>query len=364
MSTYQDKSKRWRFRWQERQADGSILKVSGTPKVNTRAGAEEAQRLAIAEARRGPATPAPSPKTVPTFAAFAQTFMSTYAATNNKPSERAAKNSILRTHLLPAVGDKRLDQIGTGDVEELKAKLFREWTKKQPDGCEEQVNNAKRVNNVLHVLSKILVHARDLDLIEKTPKIKPLKTKPAAFDFLAEEELDALIEGAKPEPMWLAAVLLAAEAGLRLGELQALRWAHVDFARGQLQVMENHWRGQVGAPKGGRDRIVPLTPRLKAALKDARHLRGPLVLCRDDGSYLSNTNFVAAMKRMAKRGKVRRVSWHPLRHTFCSHLAMRGAPAVAIKELAGHTTIAVTNRYMHLAPGGLKSAIDLLAARG
>lgn len=51
-----------------------------------------------------------------------------------------------------------------------------------------------------------------------------------------------------------------------------------------------------------------------------------------------------------KRGKVRRVSWHPLRHTFCSHLAMRGAPAVAIKELAGHTTIAVTNRYMHLAP--------------
>jgi integrase len=355
MSTYQDGTGRWRYRWQEKQRDGSLLKASGTPRVNTRKGAEEAERLAIAEARKGPA-PKVEAKSSPMFAEFAKTFMSTYAATNNKPSERTAKDSILRTHLLPALGDKRLDQIGTGDVEALKAKLLVSDTNK--DGV-----SAKRVNNVLHVLSKILTYALELELVDRTPKVKPLKTKPAKFDFLTEEELDALVEGAKPEPMWLVAVLLAAEAGLRLGELQALKWAHVDLGRGQLQVIENHWRGQVGAPKGGRDRVVPLTPRLKAALKDARHLRGPLVLCRDDGSYLSNTNFVAAMKRMAKRGKVRRVSWHPLRHTFCSHLAMRGAPAVAIKELAGHTTIAVTNRYMHLAPGGLTTAIALLAAR-
>ena len=53
--------------------------------------------------------------------------------------------------------------------------------------------------------------------------------------------------------------------------------------------------------------------------------------------------------------------WHVLRHTFCSHLAMRGAPAIAIKELAGHASIAVTNRYVHLAPGGaVPNAIALL----
>jgi site-specific recombinase XerD len=46
--------------------------------------------------------------------------------------------------------------------------------------------------------------------------------------------------------------------------------------------------------------------------------------------------------------------------TFCSHLAMRGAPSRAIQELAGHQSIAVTNRYMHLAPGELRNAIALL----
>lgn len=52
--------------------------------------------------------------------------------------------------------------------------------------------------------------------------------------------------------------------------------------------------------------------------------------------------------------------WHALRHSFCSHLALRVAPAVAIKELAGHSSIAVTNRYVHLGPGELRNAIALL----
>ena len=45
---------------------------------------------------------------------------------------------------------------------------------------------------------------------------------------------------------------------------------------------------------------------------------------------------------------------HILRHTFCSHLAMRGAPARAIQELAGHSELGMTQRYMHLSPGGAR----------
>jgi integrase len=52
---------------------------------------------------------------------------------------------------------------------------------------------------------------------------------------------------------------------------------------------------------------------------------------------------------------------HALRHTFCSHLAMAGAPVTAIRDLAGHSSVAITQRYMHLAPAGMVSAIDLLA---
>ena len=51
---------------------------------------------------------------------------------------------------------------------------------------------------------------------------------------------------------------------------------------------------------------------------------------------------------------------HILRHTFCSHLAMRGAPARAIQELAGHADLSMTQRYMLLSPAALDAAIRLL----
>jgi hypothetical protein len=61
----------------------------------------------------------------------------------------------------------------------------------------------------------------------------------------------------------------------------------------------------------------------------------------------------------ARRAKVKK-GVHILRHTFCSHLSMRGAPARAIQELAGHADLAMIQRYMHLTPAALDAAIALL----
>lgn len=65
------------------------------------------------------------------------------------------------------------------------------------------------------------------------------------------------------------------------------------------------------------------------------------------------------MQRAARRANVR-AGVHTLRHSFCSHLAMRGAPARAIQELAGHEDLSTTQRYMHLSPAAIRSAIELL----
>jgi site-specific recombinase XerD len=65
------------------------------------------------------------------------------------------------------------------------------------------------------------------------------------------------------------------------------------------------------------------------------------------------------MRRVANRANVK-PGLHILRHTFCSHLAMRGAPARAIQELAGHQHLGTTQRYMHLTPAALDAAIRLL----
>jgi site-specific recombinase XerD len=68
----------------------------------------------------------------------------------------------------------------------------------------------------------------------------------------------------------------------------------------------------------------------------------------------------AALRFACRQVGLRRIGSHVLRHTFCSHLAMRGAAPKAIQELVGHSTLSMTLRYMHLAPSALREAVALL----
>ena len=155
-------------------------------------------------------------------------------------------------------------------------------------------------------------------------------------------------------------VLLGGEGGLRCGEMMALEWADVDLQKRQLCVQRSDWKGQVTIPKGGRLRYVPLTVRLTEALKQQRHLRGRRVVCQKNGDPLTQKMVQDHVGRAARAAKVTYQGVHVLRHTFCSHLAMRGAPARAIQELAGHQDLATTQRYMHVSPAAIGDAIRLL----
>ena len=70
-----------------------------------------------------------------------------------------------------------------------------------------------------------------------------------------------------------------------------------------------------------------------------------------------------AVPRVTRRGTLTEDGVHIPRHTLCSHLAMHGAPIKAIQELAGHRELGMTQRYMHLNPAALESAIRLLDQR-
>ncbi len=145
----------------------------------------------------------------------------------------------------------------------------------------------------------------------------------------------------------------------------ALEWGDVDLVNRQICIRRSDWNGFVTSPKGGRFRRVPLTRRLAAALSAHRHLRSARVLCQDDeikgrAGPLTRPFVQAKMKRAARRAGMTHDGLHILRHSFCSHLAMRGAPARAIQELAGHADLTMTQRYMHLTPAALDAAIRLL----
>lgn len=295
--------------------------------------------------RHGPPEPR---KQIPTLSEFWPRFLDGHARANRqKPSGIAAKETIGTVHLIPNLGNKRLDAITTEAVQQLKHGL--------------QDRAPKTVNNVLTVLNVLLKKTVEWDVVDRMPctiRLLPIPLGSAGFyDF---DEYERLVTATTMDRNAYLIVLLGGEAGLRCGEMMALAWGDVDLGKRQLCVQRSDWKGQVTATKGGRIRHVPLTVRLATVLREHRHLRGSRMLCQSDGSPLTQKIVQDHVRRAARRAQLAASGVQRLRHTFCSHLAMRAAPARAIRELAGHTDLATTQRYMHLSPAAIEGAIRLL----
>ena len=290
---------------------------------------------------------------VPTLEEFRSRYVEEYCEANRlKPSTIAQKNTILDHYLKPRLGDRRLDQIRDSDIAKLKAAL--------------KDLNPKTVNNVLVTLSTLLKAAKEWGVITNVPcTIKLLKTTVPTVEYYEQPDYERVRSAASQiDPRIELLVLLGGDAGLRRGEIIAVDQTDCDTKRGLIHVRRSEWKGKVTLPKGGRVRQVEMTERLKAALIANRHLRGDRVLWRDDGHEKVTAVLLAKWMRRAQRRAGLKVTGglHILRHTFCSRLAMAGAPALAIKELAGHQSLTTTMRYMHLSPAAKSAAIALLNA--
>lgn len=290
---------------------------------------------------------------IPTLAEFVPRYIEEFCVANKqKPSTIDSKQATFDGRLLPLLGKLRLDEIGEEQVQRVKAEM---------KDCK-----PKTINNVLCILSKTLKVAvkwkKSTGLNVMPVQIEPLKGAGAEVQFYEFEEYARLVEAAeKLDPRALVLVLLGGDAGLRTGEIIALEWSDIDFRRRIITVGRSEWNGRVSIPKSNKSRKVPMTEKLTDALKALKHLRGPRVLYRDDGSSTSKQTLTTWMKAAQRRAGLKETgNKHILRHTFCSHLAMRGATVLAIKELAGHSSLSTTMRYMHLSPDHKEQAIRLL----
>ncbi len=330
--------------------DGRRVRLYGVPTTfglpDTKRGAQEAE---LREVNRVISTNVvkvepPVEKEVPTVRDFATIYLDV-SRVNNKPSSVTTKRRVLKRHLIPQLGDKRLDQVDYAAIEDLKIHLATTL-------C------AKSINNILTILRRMLVIAKKRGIIDVVPEVEWLKAPAPSFDFLTFDEAERVLRGADGE--WGTMLLVALRTGLRHSELIGLRWEDVDLVAGQLSVRQAIVDGHVGTPKSGRGRHIPLGDEVLRALKRHRHLRGPLVFCVQSGRALKKGETKHPLWRACKRAGIRRIGWHACRHTFASHLVMRGVTLKAVQELLGHATITMTMRYAHLAPEIKRDAVRLL----
>lgn len=282
----------------------------------------------------------PSAK-APLFGDFATDFLEKYARANNKPSEYESKKGILEQHLVPWFAELRLDELGAEDVEAYKAAKLKL-------GLAE-----KTVNNHLAVLGKMLALAIEWKRTGFAPKVKRLKLPEQKFDFLTFDEAHRLVQNAGG---WAQMIIVALNTGLRMGELLGLRAS--DVFHDKLMVRQAIVRGKVTTPKSHKPREVPLNARARAAFAALN------VVHADPASRVFGEMARGGTKwplwSACKGAGLRRIGWHVLRHTFASHLVMRGVPMKSVQELLGHSDIRMTMRYAHLSPDVKVDAVSEL----
>jgi integrase len=267
-----------------------------------------------------------------------------------KPSERASKQAILNSSLLPFFGDRRLDEIDQSLVNAYIAA---------------QTSATKTVNNRLAVLSTLMKYAgpRGCKLIPEPQLSCHIDSMEAEIIAVPMDDVRKLVQAATDD-RYVVAVLLAAEAGLRIGEIRGLQWT--DMRDGRITIRRSvDPRNNIGTPKHNKARTVRLSSALVTALAKLPR-RGLWIVSRLDGGFLGYWAMLEAVRKLYERAGVtipvsetgETMPWHSLRHTFGTECAARGVPLPTIKELMGHADIKTTMRYVTVTDTQKDAAIE------
>ena len=176
----------------------------------------------------------------------------------------------------------------------------------------------------------------------------------------SEQHVTALLDEA---PGWLLlTVALYALAGLRQGEVRALQVGDIDFEELQIWVRRAYSANQVVAPKGGRERVVPMVPALVVILQQAvaNKPTSALLVSDEEGGPLPRQRMLSRLKAFQRKAGLSGWSCHALRHYSCSQLTRKGASVEAVRTLAGHGSLRATQRYLHAARVDLRDAVAKL----
>lgn len=180
-------------------------------------------------------------------------------------------------------------------------------------------------------------------------------------EVLSESEVNAIIAACSAVSMTgvrnRALITILYRGGLRIAEALALRPTDIDPERGTVRVMDG---------KGHKPRTVGLEPGAMAAVqrwKDKRRgaaIKGRVLLCTLDGGQMSQQYVRTMLRRAADHAGIdRRVVPHQLRHTHAAELVAENVPMPVIRDQLGHSSLAVTDRYLRdIAPGEVIAAMQ------
>jgi integrase len=274
-----------------------------------------------------------------------------------KPSTVRSYEAALEARLLPAFGHRKLSDVSRVDLQDFADRLLAEGL------------DPSTIRNALMPLRAIYRRALGRALVAVNPTSGlELPALQGRRDRIADPPEAALLLAALPEgdrALWATATY----AGLRRGELMALRWEDVDFSAGLIRVERSYdpKAGEYVAPKShAGTRRVPIPAVLREHLIAHRLRAGRsegLAFGRTATSPFDDDQIRGRAARAWRDAGLAPLGMHEARHTFASLMIAAGVNAKALSTYMGHASVTITyDRYGHLMPGNEAEAAGLLDA--
>lgn len=278
-----------------------------------------------------------------------------------------------------------LEQITPGKIEEFKAHI-KSYTKVElvklnnpnykKNGCRKKyiykeveklcVRSNSTVNRHVEVLSKIFSLCIDNKLLAENPcrAVQDLREENFKIRFLTTEEEKALFSAIEAPHKSLTGnitypyihlkplVICALQTGMRRGEIFNLKWSHIDFKDGFIEVLKT---------KSGKARKIPISPRLDLLLKDILATSTSDYVFINPETNKPYTDIKKSFNTVVKKANIANFRFHDLRHTVATRMVESGADLLVVKEILGHSDIKTTMRYAHPVPENKRRAINYLS---
>jgi integrase len=355
-------SGRWQWRATITLPNGALERVAGTVKTKTEA--EETLSRVVTDAGRGEYTV--SRET--TLAEYIGPWLTLRAAAGGQAAKYVRNQRCLaETHIIPAIGKKKLTSITARDLQLFYAGLQcrdkrRQATLGQPLG-----DSMKRsIHILLHQLFAEAVRDGDLS---KNPAdlVRPRYTRQAALDAgiksWTPEEAERFYVVARTS-RWGVIFCFMMSTGLRIGEALGLRWTSVDLGKQQIVIQEalvslsgkmhrttpKTARSRRTLPVSG-DALAILSERPQQALLDReaegeRYVGSDAVFTNTLGKPILPDNIYRIMRQLCAQAGVPYLGTHVARHTFTSMLGVNGVPIEVVSAHLGHAKASFTlDRY-------------------
>jgi integrase len=263
------------------------------------------------------------------------------------------ETSVHKNSILPNIGDIPLVQIGEDELKRITRSM--DAAGRAPRTIQLALAFVRMVIN--HAMrSRYHAGPNPVSIMPRNSRPKVENRRLRFFSHAEAEKMLNLLEGKSRDVHDMT--LLSLYCGLRAGEVFNLTWQHVDLAHRHVTLTET---------KGGKDRTVPMPERVFEMFRSRKEGFGDALVFPDSKGRkrdrMSKT-FDRAVDELGLNAGVSdsksRLVFHSCRHTCASWLVQAGVPLITVKEILGHSTIALTERYSHLAPDGTRAALRVM----